>query len=126
MCARMPTVKLIGPYPFFFYSSDRNEPPQPGVIGFHLLFLTVFAYALNPTRTAKIFAEHAPQSFSYAVEFQLNKLIDPQREVIAFSKKCAQPSQLRKSGRGHAYGLAIRSKQRMSPLGLQGEVDAMR
>ena len=24
----MPTVKVIGPYRFFFYSGDRNEPPH--------------------------------------------------------------------------------------------------
>ena len=24
----MPTVKIIGPYRFFFYSGDRNEPPH--------------------------------------------------------------------------------------------------
>jgi hypothetical protein len=24
----MPTVLIIGPYRFFFYSSDRNEPPH--------------------------------------------------------------------------------------------------
>lgn len=24
----MPTVKFIGPYRFFFYSGDRNEPPH--------------------------------------------------------------------------------------------------
>ena len=24
----MPTVKIIGPYRFFFYSGDRDEPPH--------------------------------------------------------------------------------------------------
>ncbi|MGB0387181.1 MAG: DUF4160 domain-containing protein [Ardenticatenaceae bacterium] len=24
----MPTVQRIGPYRFFFYASDRNEPPH--------------------------------------------------------------------------------------------------
>ena len=27
-CATMPTILRIGPYRFFFYAGDRNEPPH--------------------------------------------------------------------------------------------------
>ena len=28
MVPRMPTILRVGPHRFFFYSSDRNEPPH--------------------------------------------------------------------------------------------------
>lgn len=68
----MPTVANIGPYHFFFYSSDENEPPH-----IHVRQERFTAkFWLNPVRLQK------SKGFSDHDLIKIHKLIEENKEIF--------------------------------------------